>query len=143
MMHLLTGAASAAARLLKLIMPPVVYPDIEMRLRRVTEGVELFGHAGLPDGTILRYSVQAHGLAKIVRSGRSGTVRVKDQAYAVLFSPPPWKATRLDVIVSIRADRHQPPETQRLLGSRGQRMAADVGGDWGAEYFLTSTLDIE
>jgi len=130
--------SNAAAR----ILPTQILPEIEVAGRRLTDGVELFGTANLPDGTILRYDVHAPGLSGARHVGRAGTALVDAGRYSVAFQPAPWRASPLEVMVSLRADRNQPPETQALLGSHGQRMVADVGGDEHAEYFRSVSLEI-
>lgn len=132
----------AASALKNLAMGSPVLPVIDVRARRVGSGVELYGSAQLPDATILRYDAHAPGWWGIVKGGLAGTVLVSDGGYSVTFEPAPWRGSKLDVIISIRADRTQPPETQALLGDHGQRMVADVGGADHAEYFLTKRIDI-
>jgi len=133
----------AASALRDSAMEAQILPAIDVQARRVQSGVELYGSADLPDGTILRYDAHAPGWIGILKGGRAGTVLVIDGAYSVVFERTPWRGHRLDVIISLRADRYQPAETQTLLGDHGQRMVADVGGAEHAEFFLTKSIDIQ
>ncbi len=120
-----------------------ILPSYDVHARRVARGVELYGTAELPDHTNLRYEVGVEDADGVSIGHRMGTVVVADGAYSVLFEPSPWSGPRLDVSVSLRADRSQPPATQKLLGDHGQRMIADVGGPGYAEFFFAATVDIE
>lgn len=123
-------------------MPRLVYPTIDIQGRRSPGGVEVYGDTDLPDGTILRYGVRAPGLFGALRGGQKGEVRVSSGRFTVAFEPSPWKSGSLAVMMSVLANRDQPPATQALLGDHGQRMAADVAGHNHAEYFVTKTVDL-
>lgn len=122
-------------------MRPRIYPIIKFQARHVATGVELYGVAELPDRTILRYEVQAQGPRGMPQANRRGIVRVSGGRFSITFEPSPWREPRLDVVVSLRADPQQPPDTQRLLGDRGQHMASDINTKYG-EFFVTALVDV-
>lgn len=138
---MLAWATSKVADLVSRFVRPRIYPMIRFQARYVATGIELDGVAELPDGTILRYEVQARGPRGIPHESRRGTVRVSGGRFSITFEPSPWRERRLDVVVSIRADPQQPSDTQRLLGDRGQHMASDVNTKYG-EFFVTAPVDI-
>lgn len=125
------GAQSAGA----------VYPEITVDGRRTWSGVKVYGTADLPDGTILRYEMVAPGRL-FGRGRRMGEVRVEGGQYAVNVDPAPWNSPTLEVAISVRADPRQPPATQSLLGSHGERLAGDVSGRGYSEHFITARLDL-
>jgi hypothetical protein len=117
------------------------YPTIEIKARKTASGVEVFGATDLPDGTFVKYEVGTDPAFE--RDTQRGQAVVRDGAYMVAFSPSPWRSQSLAVVISVRASASQPATTQAVLGTHGERMAADVTGAGHSEYFATETVQVQ
>lgn len=119
------------------------YPNFEMRLRRTPTSLKLHGTADLPNGTIFGYAVQAPFVWSLVFGSQGGLTTVEDHAFEVDLRRPRWPWKRMEVVIRLIANRQQPAETRRLLGSRGERLAADRVGPDHAEYLGYVILNVE
>lgn len=121
----------------------IYYPNFELHLRRTPKGMKLKGTVDLPDGTIFGYVVHPPFVWSLLFGSQSGKTTVQDHVFEVDLRRPrlPWQ--RMMVVIQLVADRRQPEETRRLLGNRGEWLAADrVGRDY-AECLGSEILEIE
>lgn len=119
------------------------YPQFEVHLRRTASGLRLLGRADLPTGTIISYSVQPPFLLGLLFGSQAGQTTVADNAFEVHLRRPLWAWKRMEVVIGLRADRQQPPGTRRLLGDRGERLAADRVGRDHTEFLGHEIIEVE
>lgn len=80
----------------------LMYPTIDIEGKRSATGIELFGTADLPDGTILRYEVHPAGLIGALtgrRRGKSTTTPARTSR--TIRRSPVWAS--LDIILAIQS----------------------------------------